>query len=215
MKLKTINKSRSGFTLIEVLIIVSIISLLVIAFTLSMRKQRLKAEDAKIKDDLYKIKIAFENYYNDNNCYPPIEWMEQCNSSILQPYLSKIPCKNKSEPYALEYDESGCNLFKILTNLHNFEDPSVQELCTYDGSGETEYNYGVCSTNTTVTINCTTPEPSPTPTPSGGEPGPLNYYCNGIDNCTSFPENRTCSPAFSEINCGGCTADKIGTCTNL
>ena len=48
---------KRGFTLIELMIVISIIALLVIALYTSVTKQRGKAEDARAKNDLENIKV--------------------------------------------------------------------------------------------------------------------------------------------------------------
>lgn len=215
MKIKSIARITSkslGFTMMEVLMIVGILSLLVVSLTVSMRKQRLKAEDATMKDDLNRLKIALEEYYNDNNCYPPPSWLDQCGSSLLSPYLTTIPCHPDGTPFEIEYDSTSCGWFKIYANLHNAEDPQAQALWVDDGSGYAGYNFGVSSTNTTIGINPPPANPSASPSP-----GSNSYYCSGVGasaNCTSFPAGRTCSPGFPDSNCSGACPSQPdpGTC---
>lgn len=193
---------------------------------MSLRKQRSRAEDAKIKDDLHLLRIAFEEYYNDNNCYPPAEWFdgaEDCGSANFAPYMREIPCNPKTAlPYNLEYDSTTCGWFKMYANLQSADtDPDVQALCVYDGSGNSEYNYCTASTNTTCTINCPTPSGSPTPTPSGSpapsDPSSSYYYCQGTDNCTVYNSLlETCTPSYTnDPNCGWNCSTEIGNCTPL
>lgn len=218
---------NQGFTLIEVLIITAIIVLLITTLIFSLRKQRTKAEDVRVKDDLYRLRIAFEEYYNDNNCYPPDTWFdgpEDCESTNLSPYLLNIPCNKKTDlPYELEYDASSCGWFKLYANLANAEDPEVQALCTYDESGKVGYNYGISSTNTTITINCTT-TPSPSPSLPSGSPPPESpppsgnfYYCQSIGNCTEYDENLfNCSPSYQDPLCTGSNiCSTLGSCTGI
>lgn len=209
---------KSAFTLIEVLIVVAIIALLVIALTLSMRSQRQKAEDARAKSDLERLKIAFEDYYSDNNCYPPPEWFdgpEDCGSSALQPYLNSITCDRRTGlPYPMEYDSAGCpSWYKLYTTL-TFPDPD-SPLCSDTGS--TLGNYGVASSNTILSVVCTA-----SPAPSSGSTPPPDpealYYCQNLGNCSEIPTGWTCGITFSDGNCGGtplCPAEKVSSCTPL
>jgi prepilin-type N-terminal cleavage/methylation domain-containing protein len=211
-------KNRLGFTLIEVLIVVGILSILSITGFLTLSKQRTKAEDSTMKTDLNRLKTAFEEYYNDNNCYPPAEWFE-ADSAItgneLSPYLNKIPFNKKTdEPYIVEKDTTGCSWFKIYTTLNNGDDPQAVMLRTFDPElGSTLGNYGVSSSNTRVSIfysPTSSPEPSPGPDST--------YYCSGINNCSSFdPSQLSCSPSYSDPNCDGgpnlCSS--VGSCTEL
>lgn len=155
LNLKSQSKTL-GFTLIEVLIVVAIIGILVVTLTMSMRGQRSKAEDARVKSDLDRLKVAFEDYYNDHNCYPPAEWFDEagdCQASNLAPYLSPTPCNRKTNlPYTLETDATGCSWFKFYATLTNSADPSVQALCATGGS--TLGNYCTGSSNVVCAIDC-------------------------------------------------------------
>ena len=62
------HKASLGFTLIELLVAIAIIAVLAIAFLLTVQTQLAKARDAELKDDLQKIKVAFEKYYKNKHC---------------------------------------------------------------------------------------------------------------------------------------------------
>lgn len=191
-----------GFTLIEVLIVVSILVLLMVALLMSVGNQREKAEDARVKSDLDRLKIAFEDYYNDNNCYPPPEWFDSpddCGSGYLRPYLNQIPCDKKTtEPYSLEYEPSQCSGFRLYAKLAVITDPKV--FSTPVTIGSSVYNYAVSSSNLTADPNGA----------STGEGGSVPYwYCsNGPagpgqnGNCTTYySSEHTCSPIYTSPNC--------------
>ncbi|MFH2019361.1 MAG: type II secretion system protein [bacterium] len=200
---------NSGFTLIEVLIVVSILALLVVSLFASFAAQRKKAEDARIKADLESLRIAFEDYYNDHSCYPPHEWFEDesdCGSNNLQPYLASIPCNPKTGmPYVLEYPDPVCSAFKIYADLANLSDTALLKFCV-DSGGSTSGNYGVSSTNTTIATDCSDlpdPPPPPPPPPPGnnGTHGcqPGGVICNdygSLENATAY-----CTYSFSEDDC--------------
>lgn len=133
-------------------------------------RQRDKAQDAKTKSELNRLRIAFEDYYGDHNCYPPPEWFDStddCGSENLRPYLGNIPCDPTTNlPYIVEYDNTGCKSYKLYGNLKYVEDPDRLALCSTGGS--TAGNYGVSSSNTTVSIDCeavTTHSPTPVGSP--------------------------------------------------
>ncbi len=62
--------SASGFTLIELLVVVSIITFLSSVVLASLSGARMKANDAKIVQDMRQIRNAVELYYADNKTYP-------------------------------------------------------------------------------------------------------------------------------------------------
>src|SRR5574343_22947 len=62
---------NQGFTLIELLLVFAIILLLSSIVLASVSTARIKANDAKIKEDLRQVKNALEIYYTKHYSYPP------------------------------------------------------------------------------------------------------------------------------------------------
>jgi prepilin-type N-terminal cleavage/methylation domain-containing protein len=64
--------NKPGFSLIELLIVVALISLIAssIPLTMNFRTQIDKSNDLKRKKELSSIRSALDEYYNDNNSYP-------------------------------------------------------------------------------------------------------------------------------------------------
>lgn len=214
-------KKIFGFTLIEVLIVISILALLAMGVFFSVSRQRMKADDARAKADLALLKIAFENYYNDHGCYPPADWFDSqddCGSNKLMPYLNTIPCDhNTGLPYVLETDATACVWFKLYATF-DLPGSDEQALAQRSATGSKKGSYGVSSSNVTVTVysdpNTSSPISSPTPTPTSTPtppptPSPVRYFClfagpgNGIPgNCNTLSPGQTCTPTYSDPNCG-------------
>lgn len=220
-------KNKTGFTLIEILVVVSILSILSVTGFLTLTRQSTKAQDTTMKTDLNRLKIAFEDYYNDHNCYPPAEWFEDASNITgdeLKPYLSQIPLNKKTaQPYLLEKDTTGCSWFKIYTTLNNPDDPQAVLLRTTDPLiGSTLGNFGVSSSNVVVSIlynpaGSSTPTPTATPTPTPSSNPANQYYCSGVNNCSFFDNTQfNCNPSYSDPNCTGSnTCASAGSCTQL
>jgi len=194
---------KKGFTLIEVLIVVAIVTLLIITLTLSLVSQRSKAEDARDRTELDRLRIAFVDYYNDNNCYPPKTWFDaqdDCGSNNLAPYLAKISCnKITGMPYVVVTDDTGCGWFELSTDLRH---PTETMLC------ESSKNYCLGSANHIFAPK--TPAPSSIPTPT-----PVNtYYCQNVGNCAAYDTvNWNCTPNYPTSACAtGCS--HTGSCTH-
>ena len=199
-------KSKLGFSLIEIMIVVAIIGILVVIALSMIGNRRNAADDARVKSELSRLKIAFEDYYNDHNCYPPSTWFDDasdCNSSSLAPYLSTISCDRKTGlPYKLQTDATGCTWFALYARLQMTSDPKYHEF--FSGS-DLLGTYAVTSDNINV-------YPDSTPAPSSST---NQYYCQGIDNCSLIPGGRTCTPSYADANCGGTPTNKctsISTC---
>lgn len=139
LKLKERKFSEPGMTLIEVLVVISIIALLLILSFVVYQAQIAKGNDAKRKADVYKIKIALEEYEKDNECYPAT--LPSCGEN-LSSYLGSVPCDPVSkEPYAY-FPEPGTSCpswYWTFVNLDNVkEDTDSEELGCQYGCGPSE-----------------------------------------------------------------------------
>ncbi len=61
-----------GFTLVELLVVISIIAVLAAVLMANFMGARERARDAKKIQDLYALKSALRMYYNDNQRYPGV-----------------------------------------------------------------------------------------------------------------------------------------------
>jgi len=157
---KTENKKKLGFTLVELLVVMVILSLLMIAAVgvLNPRSLTDRATDLARKKDLNKMRTAFEEYFNDKGKYPSFSDLNNwnvsgnCNKTVseMSNYLNKWPCGTGNTPYTIIVNT---NWFKVVTNLGNKKDKDIPE-GWYDGSrtyttnfNKNEVNYGVSSSN--------------------------------------------------------------------
>lgn len=90
------GKSGAGFTLVELLIVISIIAILTVIGLTTYAGVQKNARDARRKDDLRAIKVALELYYQTNKTYPVSDWVYSTTSSFLIPglnynYIAKVP----------------------------------------------------------------------------------------------------------------------------
>jgi prepilin-type N-terminal cleavage/methylation domain-containing protein len=145
MKKKCANVHR-GFTLVEVLIVISIITLLVLLGTSYYRSQVFKGHDAVRKAGLKELQIAFEEYEKDNNCYPDTQLTTCDPGTGLKPYTNKIPCDPQTkESYFYETDGTVCSRwYRLYTVLVSESDTDTIN----PGVGPSgAYNYYVSSPN--------------------------------------------------------------------
>ena len=161
-------KKRKGFTLIELVVVIAILALMVIILTGSIDPILMvaKANDARRKKDLARIKVAFEEYFNDTGCYPTGEIMTRlsnaanCGSStVFGQWINKWPCDpERRTPYIIVVEDGSCpNWYKIFTNLMNRNDNDIPEgwyendeeyyVFAYGQLTINDANYGVSSTN--------------------------------------------------------------------
>jgi prepilin-type N-terminal cleavage/methylation domain-containing protein len=65
-----VKTNKFGFTLVELLVVVSIIGLLSGMVVISIKNVKAKARDSQRLSDMSTIVTALNMYHNDNNAYP-------------------------------------------------------------------------------------------------------------------------------------------------
>lgn len=113
--------------MMELLVVISVIAILSIVGIGSFIPQLHKAWDSARKKDLNKLKVAFEEYYSDNGCYPTASLLANCNSNDLNPYLSTIPCDPQAKtPYPIDASPANCpQKYFLYTDLSVPADPQI------------------------------------------------------------------------------------------
>lgn len=64
------SKSRSGFTLIEILVVIAIIGIILSILTVNFNEARKKSRDKARQSDLKSLQLAIESYRAQNGEYP-------------------------------------------------------------------------------------------------------------------------------------------------
>jgi prepilin-type N-terminal cleavage/methylation domain-containing protein len=199
---------RKGVTLIETMVVVVVLLLIALAAIRTIDPIELvnRARDAQRRKDLSRIKISFEDYFNDKGCYPnrvmvtSLTTKANCNSQVFLPWLPYWPCDPKGEPYKILIgDDIGCPKWFMMTA--DFESPKSRSVGTTTlGSGETTAvvidNGGVTGGNV--------PEEVVTLDPSCWQGG--CYYvttsCNWIETCSGGNcYSGNCTPQCKVESC--------------
>ena len=81
-----IVRHRDGFTLVELLIDISLISILAAMGLVQYRNSVVSAREATLKTDLFRMRDAIDQYYADKTKYP-----SSLDSLVSEGYLRKIP----------------------------------------------------------------------------------------------------------------------------
>lgn len=78
--------SAAGWTLIELVVVVSLMSTLVAVAMISYGTAVTRAREAVLKEDLFRMRDAIDQYYADRNEYPPA-----LENLVSEGYLRAIP----------------------------------------------------------------------------------------------------------------------------
>jgi len=77
---------QSGFTLIELLIVLTLITILATMGLVQYKSSVTFAKEATLKEDLFRMRDAIDQYYADKNQYPAT-----LDALVSDGYLRKIP----------------------------------------------------------------------------------------------------------------------------
>ncbi len=81
-----ISRSPRGFTMIELMIVVSLIVILATMGLAQYRSSVTRSKEAVLKEDLFQMRDAIDQYYADKGSYP-----EALDSLASEGYIRKVP----------------------------------------------------------------------------------------------------------------------------
>ncbi|MCR4287797.1 MAG: prepilin-type N-terminal cleavage/methylation domain-containing protein [Deltaproteobacteria bacterium] len=101
----------TGFTLIEVVIVMTIIGALAAIAVPAYQNSVVKAKEAVLKEDLYAMRDAIDKFYSDNGLYP-----EGLPELVKRRYLRFIPVDpftNSKDTWVEVYDELEAGVYDV------------------------------------------------------------------------------------------------------
>ncbi len=117
---KSDNRSK-GFTLVELLVVLSIISLLSSIILGGVSGYRLKGQDAKVISEVRNLRTALELYYNKYGYYPSTSGTYTCTAGtgsnsctpgtgvlqalVTEGFISKVPIGNGADGNGVDPQE--------------------------------------------------------------------------------------------------------------
>ncbi len=125
-------KKNSGFTLFELLVVISIISLIVAVTSASFSSAQKRARDARRRQDLNQVHKALEQYYAQNSAYPNL--VDDCvpGAEFLP---GGLPSDPKGGTYSFSWNcdlDSYCICAELeLTTAGNASGVGTANACSY------------------------------------------------------------------------------------
>ena len=126
-------RSPKGFTFIELLIAIAIISIMVSIGAVSFSAAQRQGRDAQRKSDLETIRSGLEGHFADNNTYPLVT-----DDLVTSGNLNEVPTDPDSSPYnytpqtasagACSSSTTPCVRYEIYACLENVNDQNRDDV---------------------------------------------------------------------------------------
>ena len=130
------KKVKKSFTLIEILVVSTVIVLLSAAASISYSRFSKQSRDAKRKTDIEQVRAALEMYRSNSvdSAYPIGSSWSATLSVLTSPtiYIQSLPSDPKNPTYTYYYTSDGSN-YTLATHLET-DDTTCQSLGTQCGS---------------------------------------------------------------------------------
>ncbi len=114
--------SARGFTLLELIVVVTILGVLLSIALPNYRASILQAREAVLRENLYRLRDVIDQYQSDRGRYP-----ESLEALVTDGYIRKVPPDPMSaEPWIEVPPEGDANGGEPLTGVYDVKSSSTQ-----------------------------------------------------------------------------------------
>lgn len=119
----TLRKQNSGFTIVELLVVIVVIAILVALTLPNLFGLQRRARDDARKNDLRNIQQQLETFYNDQNVYP------DALADLVPDYMDAVPTDPQGPAYTYAPAPASCTTdcasYSLTADLENDNDPDA------------------------------------------------------------------------------------------
>jgi general secretion pathway protein G len=130
------TSSARGFTLIEVMIVVTLVVILASVGMATYTNSVHRAREAVLKEDLFRMRDAIDQFYADRNQYP--QGLEDLVSEGYLREIPKDPMTDSAETWNVEQSENDANNPAAVAGIVNVRSGS-EAVSPLDGSKYAEW----------------------------------------------------------------------------
>jgi general secretion pathway protein G len=104
MAVRSRGAAQRGFTLLELLVVMTIIGILAAIAVPALRDSPQKAREAALREDLFTMRSVIDQYHGDKGVFPP-----DLATLVTDGYMRKIPMDpmtKSAETWVVSYEET-------------------------------------------------------------------------------------------------------------
>ncbi len=134
--------SNKGFTLLELLVVISIIGILLAVGSVAFSNAQKKSRDSRRKSDVKALQNAFEQYYAANETYSTCEEMA---ATTISGGFGAVSDPQPSKSYACSVDSTNtayCVCAELETGGGNAQGLPANGVCDWNDPNDTNLNDG-------------------------------------------------------------------------